>query len=200
MKHIGTLGLVLACLSTSAHADVYVEIDSIFAGAGDGTNPHLDIHQTETLSVYIWANDPGVIIQEISLTINGESAFGMLGSGGICTITSPGTLDPNDAFLFQIPGTQSSDTIINDIIFTNLLFPGVELPSGPGLALEIYSGFTVIAQQQLAGVMPDVEITWGPDIKPQTIHTYGLYAAPSPGTLSAIALCGLAATRRKRCR
>ena len=198
MKYLLIIAALIGSAGTVARGDVYVEVEFANRSPSASTDPFLEFGEPTALSVYIWADDPGVVVREILLTLNGESQVGVLGNGGICQLSNTGTLDPDDLFLLDIPGVQSSDTIISDMLLSNIVFPGVELPAVASSAYAFYAGFTATALSVGAGVMPDVEIVWEPGTAPQTVHTFGIYQTPTPGTLGVIGAFGLIAIKRRR--
>ena len=198
MKYHAQILALIGSLSSFALGDVYVEIDFANGTPNGSTDPYLEIFNPTQLSVYIWADEPGVSIQEIRMTLNGESQQGQLGSGGICRLSSLGIADPDNQFLFGLPGQHTSDTIIDFILLANAVFPATEVPVGSGSAYEFYAGFTATAETSGAGVMPYIEIDWAPGTAAQTVHTYGIYQTPTPGTLALVGMIGMLGGVRRR--
>lgn len=198
MKNRMMMMAMLGGMGTAALGDVYVEIDFANSTPNGSTDPFLEIFNPTQLSVYIWADEPGVSIQEIRMTLNGESQQGQLGSGGICRLSSLGVADPDNLFLFGLPGHHTSDTIIDFILLANSVFPATEVPVGSGSAYEFYAGFTATAETSGAGVMPYIEVDWAPGTAAQTVHTYGIYQTPTPGTFAVVGMIGVLGGGRRR--
>ncbi|MBL4809625.1 MAG: hypothetical protein JKY43_06160 [Phycisphaerales bacterium] len=200
MNKAFTTVILTATLTTLAAADIYIEID--FAGSGpDGqTTGDLVIFDPTPLSVWIWADEPGLTIMDLSLQINGQSRLGIPNSGGILTFDSVGTADPNSNFAITADGTlDAGNTLINNLFFSNLILPTNPLPTSMQTAWLLYTDFTGTATEPFAGVMPIIDslILQSGDTS-QTIHTYGLYQTPTPNTLALLTLAGLLTTKRRR--
>lgn len=190
--------LVCLCgLCSAAHADVYVEVGQIANGRTDGS---LVINGSEVLSVYIWADEPGVLIDGISLTLNGESFAGMTGAGGNYQFESVGIPDPIGAFTFPFSAGEisASGTMLEGVLVANIFTQVTELPSSVDHALVFYEGFQGSALESGSGVMPVVDVIWALNYPPQTVHTYGVYQTPTPGTLGIVGMCGVLVSRRRR--
>ena len=180
-----------------ANADVYVEVGQFANGQSDGS---LVIGGSESLNVYIWADEPGVLIDGINLDLNGESFFGMTGAGGTYQFETLGTLDPTGAFAFPFSaGTISaSGTMLEGIVLANLFTQVTELPTSIDEALVIYSGFQGSAVSSGDGVMPVADVVWALNFPAQDVHTYGVYQTPTPATIGVLGLGALLGSKRRR--
>jgi hypothetical protein len=183
-----------------ALADVYVEVDFATGGPNGQTDGSLVIDGRELLSVYIWADEPGVLIDGINLDLNGESFAGMTGVGGAYRFESLGALDPEGAFAFPFSaGTISpSGTMLEGIVLANLFTQVTELPTSIDEALVIYAGFRGSAISSGDGVMPVADVVWALNFPVQTVHTYGVYQTPTPATLGVLGFGALMGSRRRR--
>lgn len=201
MRHTLTTVLLATTVSTIANADVYLEVGFASGGPNGGTEGELAMLNPAPLSIWIWADEPGLTIMNLFLQINGQSKQGFPNSGGILTFDSIGTADPNSNFvIFATDGTLNTDnTLINNIGFSNLTFPATPLPTSIDNAWLIYTDFTGTAQNAGAGVMPIVtNLTFQGTTPQQTIHTFGLYETPTPSTLALLGLASLGITKRRR--
>lgn len=183
-----------------ALADVYVEVDFAIGGPNGQTDGSLVIDGRELLSVYIWADEPGVMLDGINLDLNGESFAGMTGAGGAYQFETLGTLDPTGAFAFPFSvGTISaSGTMLDGIVLANFFTQVTELPTSIDEALVIYDGFRGSAVSNGDGVMPVADVVWALNFPEQTVHAYGVYQTPTPATLGVLGVGGLMGSRRKR--
>ncbi len=191
---------VLLAAASQTQADIYIEID--FAGSGPNaqTEGSLVINNPTSLSIWIWADEPGLTIMNLTLQINGQSSQGFPNSGGILTFDSIGTADPNSNFLIASNGAlDAGNTLINNLFFSNFAFPADPLPTSMETAWLLYTDFTGTAMDSGAGAMPIIDslILQSGDTS-QTIHTYGLYQTPTPNTLALLGLAALATSKRRR--
>ena len=191
---------VLSTICGTSLGDVYVEVDFTGAGPNGQTDGSLVIDGSESLSVYVWADEPGVLIENYGLSLNGLSMQGVLNSGGDYRFLSIGVNDPTGAFFLPISDgmIDASGNMLTDIVAINLLTQATELPTSMDDALVIYEGFTGSALTGGAGVLPELEL-FDPNFGPiGPIHSYGVYQTPAPGTLGVIAALGLVGSRRRR--
>ncbi len=195
MRHLGAM--VAGSFVSCSAANVFVEVD--FAGATPDafTDGSLAISSIETLSVYLWADQPGVLISGFALDLDGQSERGVTGAGGEFVFAGLGAVDPGGLFLIDSPGAIDGLSI-GGIFGLNVPSPFVELPTSASEAIEIYSGFTGSAETVGAGVMPVLSLTWGAGVQPKPIRSFGVFQTPAPGSVALLGVLGLVASRRGR--
>ncbi len=183
----------------SAQADIFVEIDHASGGPDGITMGDAVMGSPEDLSVWIWADAPGAFISTISMTLDGRSEAGVLGSGGLYELAGSGIADPDNVFWGVLNHGDQTDpyTIENINIFASFPPNDFELPVGMNNAIVLYTNITGTAWSVGAGVMPDVIVTslTGPTLP---IQTFGIYQTPAPGTLALLACASCALSRRRR--
>lgn len=196
--------LLIASISTLALADVYIEVDFASAGPNGDTEGNLVMGENPELAVWIWADEPGLVLQEMSLQITSLSALGIPDTGGAVTFDQLGTLDPNGNFAGYLsdPGVfNNNQSQITNITLLDLFGVGSSpLPTSIDEAWLLYSDFIPTVNEPLAGVMPIVDLLdFGFDNSPNlNIHTFGLFQTPTPSTLGMLGLASLGITKRQR--
>ncbi|MCA9302629.1 MAG: hypothetical protein KC996_00755 [Phycisphaerales bacterium] len=195
MKNTCAPALLTLTCSTLAYADVYIEVGTVPDGHDSGD---LVIGGSEFLSVYIWADNPGVLLSGISIQLASYTFPGEPGGGGDYLFESLGTADPTNAFAFSTSGTIiDSGHRIEQIDFFNI-FTQTMLPTSMDNALVLYESFSGSAWSSGAGVSPIVNISWAIGQDPQTIQTYSIFQTPTPSSLASLACVAALAGRRRR--
>jgi len=196
--------LLAATVTTFTHADVFIEVDFASSGPNGHTDGNLVIGENSELAVWIWADEPDLVLLEMSLQISGLSALGIPDNGGSVTFDQLGTLDPNGNFAGYLSDSgvlnddQSQISNISLLDFFNTGSP--PLPTSIDNALLLYTDFTPTVNEPLSGVMPIPDLLdFGFDNSPNlTIHTFGLFQTPTPSTLALLGLASLSITKRRR--
>jgi hypothetical protein len=190
--------LTTTVLTGAALGDVYVEIDFANSTPNGQTDGSLIIDGQELLSVYIWADESGVLVEEIGMDLDGLSMNGLPDSGGNYQFHQLGDTDPTDSFFIQFNGGINADgNRIQSIAMANAFIQTTELPTSSSEALVIYDSFQGSALESGSGVMPIVQISWSNFQSMQPVHTYGMYQTPTPGTLGVLAVAWLCSSRRR---
>jgi hypothetical protein len=196
MRTTHAIVLLAATLTPISYGDVYIEIAPTSVGPDGMTNGEAALGMTEPMSVWIWADSPGVSLWSISLGLDGRSQQGILGSGGEYELSGLGVADPDGNFFIADNGIVIDPYTITDIDLLGVIAP-IELPTSMDNAFLLYTGFTGTPWTSGAGVMPTVEIGWEGN-EPQGIQTYGWYQTPTPSGAMTIGLGLLLGARRRR--
>lgn len=191
----------LAALTTPTLADVYIEVAWTDYGpdGADDLVPEFETRFMTSYSVWMWADEPGVVLTGIDFDVTMGTELSVLALG----VVDP---DARHAFLIESPGTGAGDRI-NNISAVDLPLPGFgyELPGGPAGAWLLYAGFVVnpgdfglVSHGRVDAVLNT--LTFAQGTAAQSVHLFGVqsYPEPTPGSFVPLVLASVGVGRRRR--
>ena len=204
MFHFAALA-VAAFAGTASAGTVVIEIEEDWRSTPDGVWNDVAIQSPGLFNVWVYADEPGVIVQSLRLSIDGRSS-GLDASGsGRFSIADTGEVDPDGDFAslwIQDPGELDDDSLgISGISLAAFLpMPGsssISIPVGPENALKMYSGVLGTAETSTS-VLRAVDVFASDGATSHDWRGVSIIETPAPGSVSVILLSATLCGRRRR--
>lgn len=180
----------------AASAEIFIEIAPLSTGPDGADSIEAIIGEPETLGIWIWSDEPRVVVESIGFDIDGTvTVFDP--TGGNFRFDGVGVPDPGGRFtLFTSAGVLANPNLVDNVELVSLFDP-VAIPGSIDRALLIYTDLVGTPLEVGSGVLPMINFLDTMDGM-RTATVYGWYQIPTAPTGAILAAAGTLAIRRRR--